>query len=1375
MFTQSKLMMVLIPFVSKVSDFVSKIAKLMSMRLFATLIVALVFQSGLYAAPDDLRQYQITNYSVTEGLPMNYINRMVQDDNGYIYFTSLDGIGRFDGYEFDVFNSENSPGLTSNRFLSIHKSQQNELWLITDIGTVSRKKEYHFSSYDAAGGHFDGNAIHLSESDNGQIWISTTTGLFYFDEEADRFIQHNHPKTHSETFLTEPFDDSAMMVLNRNGLLMVSADNAEVFIHYDDFPIPISLVTSLNRIHDDIWVTGGNGLFRYNLSSESIEFRFTPDIPDFRALSVNVYRNNQMLFNTSHAFYLYDNIANQITSTEYSFFTPLFRGYLVFEDFDGNSIRITPKEVFISGQRVLETNDIQFAMLDREGGLWVATFSRGVYHIRKSGIRNLDESLADGIENLYPVIETSDGSIWTGGLRSGIFRIRGSEVTNWNSTNSGLEKDFGRFLYKDQNTLYAGIWGDGLWKFSDEDWIQDHRFSALFDVDDITVEAMHRTQSGDLLIGTTQQLVVIRNDSYSLMTNEKNPEKFHGVRVIREDENGALYFGTNGNGLSIIRNGQPHNFNTTNSELTSNLVRDIFIQSADTIWVATENRGLVRMVFSTDHHKPEFFRVTTGNGLSHNSLHRIITDRYNFLWISTNGGIMRISLAELNRFADGKMNRLSVLSLTEKDGMINREANGGVQTAGVLSSNGLMYFPNQKGLTVINPDDFLGNTFGFRPEPEIKYVAHSGNIIQHPAGDQISMEKGIRNLRIKMSAPNFHAPDVVQFRYKLDGIVDYWEDVSATREAVLTNLSPGKHILRMEVMQSGLAESQTEKTFLLIIPPYFHETAAFYALMLLMLAGFIAGIVRYRTHSVEKRKAELQRQVDHQTLELKEAAEQKSRFFSGITHELKTPLSLIINPVDELLEIDENQVSDKVKNRLQLIKRSGIRLNQLTDQILDITKLNADAIKMHHVPVDIQQLTRRIAGQFESHLSQQNVSLIYDFESDMERIYLDSEAYERIIINLMTNAIRFSPDGGSISIKISSNERTVSVEVSDEGPGIPKTEQSRIFEYLYQVDGAKASEGTGIGLYLVKGLIEHMNGRVEVFSEPGKGASFRITLKKGYDHIRITDIISHEPIEVKPANPDSKIAVASSSGFYSSRETILIVEDNADYRKYLVDILSENYNVKSATEGKEALSVLETNQVNLVLSDMMMPGMDGLEFVSQLRLQDAYRHLPVIFLSAKRTAEDIKSGLGSGADVYLTKPIENKMLLTQIAAVLRREKLLNQKELEENVPVYPFKNKVHELIVRHMANPGLSGSMLADALYISRATLYRDWKEVSDVTLNDYIKQVRLNEAKLLITENRYSVKEAARAVGFLKANYFATVFKKHFGIAPSKITQSDR
>lgn len=1363
-------MTALIPFVSKVSDFVSKLTKFSQMRLLATLIVALVFQSGFQAAPDDLRQYQITNYSVTDGLPMNYINRMVQDDNGYIYFTSLDGIGRFDGYEFDVFNSENSPGLTSNRFLSIHKSQKNELWLITDIGTVSRKKEYHFSSYDAAGGHFDGNAIHLSESDDGQIWISTTTGLFYFDEEADRFIRHTHPKTHSETFLSEPFEGSKMIVLNRNGLLKIGAETANVLVSNEEFPIPISLVNSVTRIGDDIWVTGGNGLFRYNLSTKFIEFSFTPDIPDFRALSVNVYRDNQIIFNTSHAFYLYDSNANQITSTEHSFITPLFRGYLVFEDFDGNSIRITPSEVFIDGQRVLETNDIQFAMVDREGGLWVATFSRGVYHIRKSGIRNLDESLADGFENLYPVIETYDGSIWTGGLRSGIFRIRGNEVTNWNSTNSGLEKDFGRFLYKDGNTLYAGIWGDGLWKFSDDDWIQDHRFSALFDVDDITVEAMHRTQSDDLLIGTTQQLVLIRNDSYSLMINDKNPEIFQGVRVIREDANGALYLGTNGNGLTIIRDGLPKNFNTSNSELSSNLVRDVFIQSADTVWVATENRGLVRMVFSKSHHNPEFFRVTTGNGLSHNSLHRIIADQHNFLWISTNGGIMRISLAELNRFADGKMNRLSVLTLTEKDGMINREANGGVQTAGVLSSDGLIYFPNQKGLTVINPDDFLGSRFGFHPEPRIKYVAHSGNVIQHPIENEIILEKGIRNLRIKLSAPNFHAPEIVQFRFKLDGIVDYWEDVSATREAVLTNLSPGKHVFRVEIIQSGMANSQTEKTFLLIIPPYFHETAVFYTLMFFLMIGCVVGAVRYRTHTVEKRKAELQRQVDQQTVELKEAAEQKSRFFSGITHELKTPLSLIINPVDELLDDEENQLSDKTKNRLLLMKRSSMRLNQLTDQILDITKLNADAIKMHHVPVDLQQLTRRIAGQFESHLSQQNVSLIYVFDGDMERIYLDPEAYERIIINLMTNAIRFSPDGGSISIKISSNERAVSVEISDEGPGIPKTEQTRIFEYLYQVDGAKASEGTGIGLYLVKGLTEHMKGRVDVVSEPGKGATFKITLQKGHQHFRETDTVSHEFLTVELYNDELKTAQQLIPEFHASRETILIVEDNADYRKYLVDILSENYNVKSATEGSQALSILEKAKVHLVLSDMMMPGMDGLEFVSQLRLQDAYRHLPVIFLSAKRTADDIKTGLGSGADVYLTKPIENKMLLTQIAAVLRREKLLSLKDNAEKEPVDSFKNKVHELIVRHMANPGLSGSMLADALYISRATLYRDWKEVSDVTLNDYIKQVRLNEAKLLITENRYSVKEAALAVGFLKANYFATVFKQHFGEAPSRI-----
>ena len=804
----------------------------------------------------------------------------------------------------------------------------------------------------------------------------------------------------------------------------------------------------------------------------------------------------------------------------------------------------------------------------------------------------------------------------------------------------------------------------------------------------------------------------------------------------------------------------------------SNYIRDIYVQSPDTLWLATENLGLNRLVLNERSELQEVSSITERDGLINNSLHKIIETPGNYLWISSNAGIMRFSKDELNQYADHEIDELFILVFDESNGMIAREANGGVQTAGMLSTDQKLWFPNQTGLTVIDPANISNENVATVPQPIIEEVILPDITLFVKDLETVSVPNLQRNARIKFSAPNFSSPDRIQFRYKLEGVNENWETGGLGREAVFTNLPPGTHQFLVQTHRDGNPSAFSEASIFLTIPPTFFETIWF-PLSIAVLGGLlIFGGVKYRTRVLKDRERKLQKRVDQQTRELKEAAEQKSRFFSGITHELKTPLSLIASPLGDLLDRPDNIPLPAVQ-KLQMMDRNNKRLQNLVDEILDVTRLNADAVTLTVQPVQISRFTRQIAGQFQSRLDRENIEMIFHSNSVDEFVYVDPNAWERIIINLLSNAIRFSPKGSSIFMNLSDNEEQFVMSVKDEGIGIDENDAVHIFDYLYQVQGKKAAEGTGIGLYLVKGLVEHMGGSVRVRSKKGEGSEFIITLRKGFEHFQDRDTVLHDPFLYKPQKTKEPVPAAfalQTDKSSANPEQILVVEDNDDFREYLQSVLSEEYRISVASEGNEALEILETVKPDMIISDVMMPGMNGLEFVNNLRQRDKFKYLPVIFLSAKDMDSDKETGLSTGADIYLTKPVKSSLLLSQVAAVLRREKVLQTGASTTIKKADPFTEQVRTIVYRQLANPSLNADMLADTLFMSRRKLYKKWKTNDEKSLNDFIKKIRLDEAKILLKESKFSIEEAALAVGYSSRSYFSTSFKKEFGVSPSEV-----
>lgn len=1342
------------------------------------LVLSLFFQQS--ALPTG-QEYIVQNYTIEDGLPVNSVNRMVQDNNGYLYFATTDGLAQFDGYEFVVYNSGNTPGLFSNRISDLtYIPEFDELWLLHADGALTRKAGPIFQSYSTNSEQLRSPVVQLSSQVNGELWILTENDIARYDRSKKQFnflnqtTTGNNNNNQSMAWTTE----QKIIVSRGSGLYEFDPQtgNSVQLLDSSQYPVSPQTVTLVRNTGDGIWVTGTGGAFRYSMISNEVDVQFILDERPSHVWNVHLREDQSILLNSSEGFFRFDPATFNFSNFGLSFNASTERANLVYKGYNGEEILIGNEDVQINGETVLSTGDIISGYLDKAGSLWISTLYDGVFQIRKSVISNLTPVQIPGFENIYPVIESGDGTIWAGSFHNGIYRISAEDYQNWNAENSLLAARNARFLYEDiDGTLYASITQSGLWTFDDGSWQRLDAFTEAAGPD-VTVESMHRSE-GRLLIGTTGEMIQFQHGEFkpfrAFESDAGNP--FQVVRVIRENNSGTLFTGSFGYGLTILNNGVARNFRTENSDLQSNFIRDIFVQSPDTLWIATEDLGLSRIVLDADAIPVQFTRVTEQDGLIHNSLHRMIQDPESRLWISSNGGIMALSLSDLNRYADGELETLPLLGFNEADGMVNREANGGVQTSGLITRDRQqIIFPNQRGLTVIHLSQLEEMDSGQNLIPVIEEIAFADTTISAEQRLEIELPLSERNIRIKFTAPNPATPERTIFRYRLDDVNREWETSNDIRQAAFTNIPPGWHTFHLQVYHPSAQDQVRTATLDIFIPYFFYETSWFYGLAALLGLTLMMGGVRYRTRLLKQRERELQTRVNQQTKALKEAAEQKSRFFSGITHELKTPLSLISGPIDDLLEGELELSEKKARDRLHLVKRNSDRLQNLVDQILGVSKLDADKLKLAFEPVDIAERTRQLLGQFQSGLDQKGIILIIETDTIDEKIYIDSDAWERILINLMNNAIRFSPKKSEISVSIRNQKNTVTLRIKDQGTGIHPDEAEKIFEYLYQADAAYAAEGTGIGLYLVKGLVKRMGGTVGVRSEKGQGAEFFVTLRKGYEHLSDSDTIIHFPAfrplqQTKRFNKDKYPQENNSELPVSKR--ILLVEDNDDFRNYLESVLKDHYSVITAADGKQALSVIQKSQMDLVISDVMMPNMNGLEFVNNLRKQGQYQKLPVILLSAKDHEVDREAGLSSGADIYLTKPIKKSLLMSQINAVFRREDVLRSNQLKKDYSDEgPLVSEVREIVYRQLANPSLHVEILADYLHISRSKLYADWKKVSDVSLNDFIKNIRLAEAKKLLQSEGFNVQETAAAVGFSDPNYFSTSFKKEFGVSPSQI-----
>ncbi len=826
-------------------------------------------------------------------------------------------------------------------------------------------------------------------------------------------------------------------------------------------------------------------------------------------------------------------------------------------------------------------------------------------------------------------------------------------------------------------------------------------------------------------------------------------------------------------------------------------------QDADgDLWIGTNGGGLVRYRDGTMR------TVTMADGLADNVVSSIMDDGAGNLWMGGNRYIQRVALADLQAFLAGRKKRVDGVGYDRHDGLVSPEGSG---EPGYRAPDGRLWFPTFGGAAVVDPAAAIAAD---RVPPLVHIDALEVDGAPVPDTGRLRLETGRRNVEVLYDAVSLRNPDAVRFEHRLVGFDPHWIGPGSSRSATYTNLPPGRYTFRVRARNGGGVWSTNEASVSFVVPPLFRETVWFY---LLCAAGFVAlvwGVFTLRNRALRARQVDLEHQVDERTRELtreKERTEEalatvaaqaeqlrsldeaKSRFFANVSHEFRTPLSLILGPLRDLE--GDAELRGESRKRVGIVLRSGERLVRLVDQLLDAARLEAGALKLEPSVADIVPLLRGIAGSFQAVAEARERRFDIDLPEGPVWVSFDAEPIEKVVTNLLANAFKFTEAGGRVWLRAcveedgregaGHGEGTLALRVEDDGPGVPPEDRERIFERFHQVDASssRSHEGVGLGLSLSRELVELHGGEITVGDSPAGGASFRVTLPlvEGHHALEATERAGGES-EVPEAAAERDAAPGAASGSLLDQPVALLAEDNPDLRAWVRRHLEARYRVVEAPDGRKALEMARSLVPDVVVSDVMMPGIDGEELCRAIKADPELHFVPVILLTARAARADRLSGLRSGADGYLSKPfdIQELMLLIDNVAATRR----NLRERAASVglpPVRPpwegrpvddpgraFLDHLYRRLAEHLSDEDLTIELLAEAMGMSRSTLYRRIDELLDEPPMEVIWAFRLEQAASWLRDTDVDVAEVAFGVGFKTVSHFSRRFRDRFGAPPS-------
>lgn len=1393
-------------------------------------------------------------WTVQDGLPVNSINALLQSRDGYLWAATFDGLVRFDGVRFTVYSTGNSEGLPSNRILDLVEARDGSLWMRTEQSHLVRFQDGAFTHFDSDRGLRDNTTRVIYEDAGGAVWIGTEAGLGSI--QGERFVAVEEETIGAPVSAIVRRGDGELWVGTAGaGLFQLSGGAATQAAGAAELAS-----TTITTLYEDpsgvLWIGTSTGAFRYRRGAlESFRASGWPAGVSVWEFLASGSTGAVWMLTELGAYGIRDEGIVRVGAQRQN----VIRPQLIQYDAEGQVWFASGTALYRDGQLVYQlgpttpddpipVTEIRAFLHDHEGSLWIGTNASGLHRLKPSLFTVYSEPEGVAYRNVYSVLEDRSGALWLGTWSRGLSRLADGAITSF-TPEQGYPSFIQSLLEDRAGRLWVGAFNAGVQVCALPEL--SCSVPASSPIRDAHVYAMHQDVSGTIWFGTSLGLFLYRDAGWTYL-GEEDGAPSAPVRVFQETRDGALWMGTNGGGLARYLDRQFVHVGTEDG-IPSDLIRSLYQDEDGWLWVGTEGRGLARIdpaqwsAQRTPGAPPPAVTVyRAGDGLFDEVIHQILEDEFGRLWMSTNRGIFWVTRAELLAFADGEVTRIHPTSYTERDGLLNREANGGSQPAGTRTRDGRLWFPTQDGVAVVDPASLQRNSVP--PSVVIEQVTVQGRSIR-PGLAPLELDADQRDLQIDYTALSFMAPENMRFRYRLEGYNTDWVEAGNRRTAFYTNVPPGRYVFRVIASNDAGIWNEQGAAVQLSVAPHFRETKTYYALLALMLGLLAATAVWWRVRGLRARERELSALVDARTEQLrqheaqleaqnaqleaqavmlKELDRAKSHIFANVSHEFRTPLTLTIGPLEDLRSGLYGELGQEPSRQLEMALRNARRLQRLVNQVLDTAKLESGAMKLRARQSDLVRFVRDLASAFAPLAERRQIRFRFGAPSEPLSVWFDPGVLEKVFANLLSNAFKFTPEGGEIALDLNSdlggmNEGRAVVRVTDSGPGIPEDQLAFVFERFYQADEAhvRTQPGTGIGLSLAKEYVELHGGTIQVESDQGTGTTFTVALPLGREHLRDDQIADDSPTEARALEAqdapevesvDAPTAAAEAVAAVEAADlalahgeanskppaaalkveyppqrendaeditTVLVVDDNADVRSYIRAHLESTYRIVEAAGGADGIALATTLIPDLVISDVMMPGTDGHALCRALRGNSETDFIPVILLTARASTEHKVAGLAEGADDYVVKPFEMPELEARVANLIESRRRLRERfagkplQLKASIGDMPsadqkYLERVRSIIEENLSDETFGVTELADRIGQDRSHFYRRIRTLLDETPSDLIRRLRLERAAQLLAGQAGSVAEVAYAVGFKGVSYFCKCFRDAYGLTPS-------
>ena len=1314
-----------------------------------------------------------TSYTMDDGLAANRVYSILQDSCGFMWFGTDDGLSRFDGIKFkNYYLSEYINATTSNSVKKIFIDRRGKMWIGLDSGIViydSQTDTFRpFNAKTETGETIQTYVVDMIEDNDGEVWIATNgKGLYRFspNDEIRLRVYRNIPGESNcisqDILMTLQQDSKQNIWIGTYSEGLCCFDKyRNTFVTYKRSNLPDSLSdNSIQKIfedsHGNLWIgTFQNGLDLFNPATRTFT-NYQDKSPNnllYHIHDIKEYRPGELFISSDNGIGIFKADKGEIIQS------------------DNPNLKI----------RTGANKFIYSIYIDKEESLWLGSYFDGIkfYSAFQNNFKYYSCSLsatAQAGKVVNVIKEGKDDQYWIGTDDNGIFRFNAKtqEITPFRDAASiGTTYYCIHDLLVDGDKLYAATYGRGLEVF---DLKTGKVESYLYNPEDSTsisssrVFILYKASNGCIYVGTSNGICCYNPEQ----KNFTRMGSFAGrISAIIEDYHGKIWIGTSISGLYSynIKTGKTTAYQRSDNpnSITKNVITTLAIDNRKRLWVGTYGQGLCRYNEDSDN----FTRY------DHLELpNKIITSiipKGDLLWISTNKG-----LAVYNPDTE------YLKTYSKSNGLYNEQF---TPRSGVESSDGKLFLGSTGGFCYFFPQDLRENTYN--PPVVLTNMTIFGkevqaNIpdspIQRSIGytDEIILEYNQSMIGFDFAALSYIAPKENNYQYMLEGLDSGWQFTKGINNHLsYANLPAGEYVLRIKGTNSDKIWSSNEiQLKIKVLPPFLQSQLAYFIYAIMLLIILLLTVWYYIKRTEKRQKARMKRLNDEKKKELYNA---KIDFFTNIAHEIQTPLSLIIGPLEYLMKT--TNINNAYGEYLSIIEQNYKRLYALVTQLLDFRKVDSGAYKLSYDSYRVKDTIAKVTCIFELSTRQKKISIDISSISEKMTMVTDEEAFTKIISNLLSNALKYAKS--RISVTAAENDSEIIITVTDDGIGITDQEKTKIFDAFYQVKNNSELNklGIGIGLHMTRSLIQLMNGKIEakdredgksgvaIFVHFPKQAAVSVAppMKRVEDTI-ITETNTEEggPETVLPDEPIKK------------QYAVMVVDDNPEILDFLSKILSEEYFVISASSGEEALLILEKNNIDLIISDVMMEEMDGFELCGKIKTDINISHVPVILLTAKTDTESKIKGLESGADAYIEKPFSPFHLKAQLRNLLKKRE--KQQKTYASTPLSDlhsavhnkldeeFMNKCTDIILNNIEDSEFSVSTLAQELGMSRTSVFTKIKGIIGMTPNDFIKITRLKKACRMMVEGEYRVTEIGFLVGFSSSSYFAKCFQKQFGMLPTE------